>query len=69
MFLAEHLLHRSRRAELPHRALALGHDGEALESPGMADTRKREPAADVALESHPGRDTAVAASAHVPSTK
>src|SRR3989304_2399074 len=63
MFIAEPPLHRSRRAELPHRALALGPDGEALRRPGMADVRVREPAVDGTAETPPRRDAEVAAPA------
>jgi hypothetical protein len=62
MVIADHPLHGSRRAELPHRALALGHDVEALLRPGMANVRTREPAAGVAPEPHPGRQVAIATS-------
>ena len=48
---AHNPLHISRRAALPHRAPALGSDGEASPRVGMADTRRRKPAVDDAL--HP----------------
>src|SRR5271157_1857995 len=64
---AHNPLHRSRRAELPHRALALGDDAEALRRPGMADVRNREPAADVTPETLPRGDAAIATSAQAAS--
>ena len=36
--------HRSRRAELPHRAPALGLNAQALVGIGMQDTRQGQPA-------------------------
>ena len=47
MTIADHPLHGSGRAALPHPALALGRDGEAHVRIGMTDTRRREPAVDV----------------------
>ena len=42
--IADHPLHRSGRAALPHPALALGRDGEAHARIGMTDTWGRKPA-------------------------
>ena len=39
MTITSHPLHRSRRAELPHRALASGDDGQALVGVGLGDSR------------------------------
>jgi len=38
--------HGSRRAELPHRALALDHDGQTLVGIGMTDSREWKPVFD-----------------------
>lgn len=62
MIIADHPLHRSGQAALPHPAPALGHDVEALQRPGMADVRMREPTADVWQEALPRNDMAVATS-------
>jgi hypothetical protein len=44
MTIADHPLHGSGRAALPHPALALGGRRQALVGIGMTDTRDREPA-------------------------
>jgi hypothetical protein len=44
MTIADHPLHGSGRAALPHPALALGNERKALGRPGMADARGRQPA-------------------------
>jgi hypothetical protein len=62
MPIAEHPLHRSRRAALPHRAPALGHDAKSLRWPRMADACGWNPAGNVAAQALPIRRTAVAAS-------
>ncbi len=53
--IAHNPLHRSRRAALPHRALASGHDGQALLGIEMHDSRcwevSRDPASKSPLES------------------
>ena len=53
MTIADHPLHGSGRAALPHPALALGRDGEAHPRIGMADTWSREPAGDVCAHAAP----------------
>lgn len=54
-------LHGSRRAELPHRALALGNDAKTRQRIGMTDIRGRQPAADVSPHSLAGNMAALAA--------
>jgi len=46
--------HRSRRAELPHRAPASGRDAQALVRMRMSDSRQREPALTQAGHTSPG---------------
>jgi len=53
MTIADHPLHRSGRAALPHPAPALGRDGEAHARIGMTDTWRREPAVDVRAHATP----------------
>src|SRR3989441_10788181 len=53
MTIADHPLHGSGRAALPHPALALGRDGEAHARIGMTETWSREPATDVRAHAAP----------------
>ncbi len=53
MTIANHPLHGSGRAALPHPALALGRDGEAHARIGMPDTWGRKPAGDVGTHAAP----------------
>ncbi len=46
MSIAEHPLHRSGRAALPHPAPTLGDDAQAHEGIGMTDVRERKPCSD-----------------------
>src|SRR5260370_188508 len=59
MPIAEHPLHGSGRAALPHPALALGGDGEAHARIGMTDTWCRKPAGDVGAHTAPGQMVAL----------
>ena len=47
-------LHRSRRAELPHRALASGVNAQALVGIGMNDPRRGQPAGGETVHPRPG---------------
>src|SRR4051812_25740169 len=53
MTIADHPLHRSGRAALPHPAPALGDDAKAHERPGVADASGWQPALDVLLHTPP----------------
>src|SRR5437899_105166 len=53
MTIADHPLHGSGRAALPHPALALGGDGKAHARVGMTDTWRRQPAVDVGAHATP----------------
>jgi len=61
MPIAEHPLHRSGRAALPHPAPTLGDDAEAHEGIGMTDVRRRKPAGNQVLHSAPGQMVALTA--------
>ncbi len=52
--------HRSRRAELSHRALASGSDVETLVGPGMTDSGRRKPALGDSVHPIPGDRALVA---------
>ena len=61
MTIADHPLHGSGRAALPHPALALGRDGEAHARIGMTDARGRKPAGDVGAHAAPRQMVALTA--------
>src|SRR5467141_171072 len=60
MTIADHPLHGSGRAALPHPALALGRNGETYARIGMTDTWRREPAGDVGTHAAPRQMVALA---------
>ena len=55
-------LHRSRRAELPHRAPASGDDAKSPQGIGVADAGRRQPAVDEPPHALPGQPGLLAAS-------
>jgi hypothetical protein len=63
MPVAQHPLHRSVRAELPHTAPALGRDDQTLGRVWVAGIRNGRPMRHQAMHSTPGQATALTASA------
>ena len=53
MTIADHPLHRSGHAALPHPALALGRDGETHARIGVTDAGRRKPPGGVDAEAAP----------------
>jgi len=53
MIIADHPLHRSGRAALPHPAPTVGVDAQALGRIGMANAGEREPGSDQLLHPTP----------------
>lgn len=67
MLIAEHPLHRSGRAALPHPAPTLGNNAKAHERIGMADVSGRQLGGDQGLHSTPRQVIALTATAqHLP---
>jgi hypothetical protein len=61
MIIADHPLHGSGRAELPHPALALGSDAQPLPRIRVTDTGKRKPSSDVTSHAIPRQAMTLAA--------
>src|ERR1700730_5603462 len=55
MIIADHPLHRSGQAALPHPAPTLGRDAQALGRKGMADASNRQPGSDQRRHTMPGQ--------------
>src|SRR5580658_4537834 len=66
MTIADHPLHRSGRAALPHPAPTSGDDAQAHEGIGMTDAGERKPGSDQGLHPTPRQVIALAATTHYP---
>ena len=66
MPIAEHPLHRSGRAALPHPAPTWGDDAQAHEGIGMTDVRGRQPPGKQGLHTTPGQVIALTATTQHP---